>query len=85
MSNAISHLAATTRRLASQVGQIIAECNEATRRLTTLADTPDRYPVDPDRAPDTYAEFVIRTAVLARPEPRCLQLPPSGCNPRPLG
>lgn len=85
MTNAIRHLAAATRRLASQVGQIIAECNEATRRLATLADTPDRYPVDPDRAPDTYAEFVIRTAGLERPVPRCLQLPPSGCNARPLG
>ena len=69
MSDAIRHLAATTRRLASEVGQAIAECNEATRRLTTLADTPDRYPVDPDRAPDTYTEFVIRTAGLLRHEP----------------
>jgi hypothetical protein len=85
MSSAIRHLAAATGRLASRVGQIIAECNEATRRLTTLADTPDRYPVDPDRAPDTYAEFVIRTAGLARPEPRGLQLPSSGCNAHPLG
>jgi hypothetical protein len=70
MSSAISHRAAAIRRLASRVGQVIAECNEATRRLTTLADTPERYPVDPDRAPETYAEFVIRTAGLLRHEPK---------------
>ena len=85
MSDAIRHLAATTRGLASHVGRAIAECNEATRRLTTLADTPGRYPVDPDRAPDTYAEFVIRTAGLARPQPRCLQRPSSGRTARPFG
>jgi hypothetical protein len=71
MSSAISHQAAVIRRLAGRVSQVIAECNEATRRLTTLACTPEHYPVDPDRAPDTYAEFVIRSAgVLGRePEP----------------
>jgi hypothetical protein len=69
MSNGICHLATATRRLADRIGQAIAECNEATRRLTTLAGTPDRYPVDPDRAPDTYTEFVIRTAGLLRHEP----------------
>jgi hypothetical protein len=66
MSNAICHLAAATRRLAGRIGQAIAECNEATRQLTTLAGTPDRYRVDPDRAPDTYTEFVSRTAGLLR-------------------
>jgi hypothetical protein len=69
MSNAISHRAAAIRRLASRVGQVIAECNEATRRLTTLAGTAECYPVDPDRAPDTYTEFIIRTAGVQRREP----------------
>jgi hypothetical protein len=69
MSSAISYQAGAIRRLANRVGQAVAECNEATRILTTLAGTPGRYPVDPDRAPDTYAEFLIRTAGLARQEP----------------
>jgi hypothetical protein len=69
MNSAISHTTAAIRHAASRVGQAVAECNEATRRLTTLAGTPDRYPADPDRAPDTYAEFVIRTAGLLQREP----------------
>jgi hypothetical protein len=69
MYSTISHQAGAIRRLASRVGLLVAECNEATRLLTTLADTPDRYPVDPDRAPDTYAEFLVRTAGLATREP----------------
>ena len=69
MSSTVSQWAGAIRRLANRVGQIVTECNEATRRLTTLAGTPDRFPVDPDRAPDTYAEFLIRTAGLARGGP----------------
>jgi hypothetical protein len=69
MSSAISHRAAAIRRLARRAGQVIAECNEATRTLTTLADTAERYPVDPDRAPDTYTEFLVRTAGVLRREP----------------
>jgi hypothetical protein len=70
MNRAISQQARAIRRLASWVGQAVAECNDATRRLSTLAGTPDRFPDDPDRAPDTYAEFVIRTAGLMRREQR---------------
>jgi hypothetical protein len=80
MSNAIRHLTATTQRLASRAGQVIAECNEATRRLTTLACTPDRYPVDPDRAPDTYAEFVIRSAAVLPRGPERSTPPLSGAD-----
>jgi hypothetical protein len=69
MYSTISHQAGAIRRLASRVGLLVAECNEATRILTTLASTPDRFPVDPDRAPDTYAEFLVRTAGLAPREP----------------
>lgn len=66
MSSAIRRQKVAIRRLARRVGQVVAECNEATRILTTLAGTPDRYPVDPDRAPDTYGEFLIRTAGVAQ-------------------
>jgi hypothetical protein len=70
MNTTVSQCAGAIRRLASRVGQVIAECNDATRRMSTLAGTPDRFPDDPDRAPDTYAEFVIRTVGLARREPQ---------------
>jgi hypothetical protein len=68
MDRTVSQRAGVIQRLASRIGQLVAECNEATRRLTTLAGTPERFPVDPDRAADTYAEFLIRTAGLARSE-----------------
>jgi hypothetical protein len=68
MSSAISNQVAVIRRLANRVGRVVAECNEATTRLTTLACTPARYPVDPDRAPDTYEQFLIRTAGVAQHE-----------------
>lgn len=80
MSSAISHQAAVIRRLAGRVSQVIGECNEATRRLTTLACTPDRYPTDPDRAPDTYAEFVIRTVGVLRHEPEPGSRPQRGAG-----
>jgi hypothetical protein len=69
MNKTVSQQARVIRRLASRVGQIVAECNDATRRMTTLAGTPDRFPADPDRAPDSYGEFLIRTAGLMRREP----------------
>ncbi len=68
MNSAISHPTGTIGRLASRVRRVVAECNGATHRLTTLAGTPDRYPADPDRAPDTYTEFVIRTTGLRLPQ-----------------
>lgn len=72
MNSTVRPKAGTIRRLADRVGQVVAECNEATRRITTLAGTPDRYRADPERAPDTYAEFLIRTAGLRR-EPTAQQ------------
>jgi hypothetical protein len=37
--------------------------------MTELATAPDRYSLNPDRAPDTYAEFLFRTSGLLRHEP----------------
>jgi hypothetical protein len=85
MSSATSHQAGAIRRLTNRVGQVIAECNDATRRLTTLAGTPERYPADPDRAPDTYAEFLIRTAATMRREPNRWQPPAPPLGRRQLG
>ncbi|MGB6456355.1 MAG: hypothetical protein WBH47_17935 [Streptosporangiaceae bacterium] len=69
MNNTVSQQGQVIRRIASRIRQIVAECNDATRRMTTLAGTPDRFPADPDRAPDSYGEFLIRTAGLMRREP----------------
>jgi hypothetical protein len=85
MSSATSHQAGAIRRLTSRVGHAIAECNEATRRLATLAGTPERYQVDPDRAPDTYAEFLIRSAAAMRREPNRWQPPAPPFSRQQLG
>jgi hypothetical protein len=69
MDKTVSQQARVIRRIASRVGQIVAECNDATRRMTTLAGTPGRFPADPDRAPDSYGEFLIRTVGLSRRQP----------------
>jgi hypothetical protein len=57
------------RRLADRIVHVASECYDATHRMTTLAGTPDRYLADPDRAPDTYAEFLLRMAGLAQRAP----------------
>jgi hypothetical protein len=69
MSKTVSQQAGVIRRLVNGIGRIVAECNDATIRISTLAGTPERFPVDPDRAPDTYAEFLIRAAGAARRVP----------------
>ena len=45
-----------------RIGQIIAECNEAQRRLTYRRLAYDSYLPEPDATPDTYAEFLLRTS-----------------------
>jgi hypothetical protein len=57
------------RSLVRRLGAVIAECNEAQRRLTILRTAPDRFMADPDRVPDTYAEFMYRTSGLLAHEP----------------
>jgi len=44
-------------RLIRRVGAIIAECNEAQQRMIELW-----LSVDHPKAPDTYAEFLLRTS-----------------------
>lgn len=69
MNSAVRNQAGRIRRLASWIREAVAECNEATRRISTLAGTPDHFPVDPDRAPDTYAQFLIRAAAVLPRQP----------------
>ncbi len=53
---------AALRAMARRVAAVIAECNDAQRRLTLLRTSPDRYLVRPQGAPDTYEEFLFRTS-----------------------
>ena len=48
-------------RMAGRVAAVIAEMNEAQRRMMTLRASLDRYPLQPDEPPDTYDEFLART------------------------
>jgi hypothetical protein len=57
------------RKLARRVGAVVAECNYAQRRITVLQSSPDHYLVVPGQAPDTYQEFLLRTAGILEHEP----------------
>lgn len=50
----------TILRLASRVGHVLTAFNEAVGRLTTSSGLPARHLADPDVAPDTYFEFLVR-------------------------
>lgn len=52
---------AQLRRLAGKVAAVVAEMNEAQRRLTALRNAPDRHLLNPNEAPETYHEFLART------------------------
>ncbi len=69
---ALARLATALTRFGRRVADVIAECNYAQRRLTTLMTSPDAYLADRDRAPDDYSEFLFRTsgALLREPEAR---------------
>ena len=64
-----SRHAALLVRFAHRVRDVIAECAQAQRRMAELTTAPDRYLLNPDAAPDTYAEFLYRTSGLMRHEP----------------
>ena len=58
-------------RLARRVRAVLAEMNYASARTTALMLSKDLEQTD--RAPDTYAEFLLRTSVTSLHEPpaRC--------------
>jgi hypothetical protein len=62
-----STLASLTRR----VQAVLSEMNYASARMTALRLSEGLE--QPDRAPDTYAEFLLRTQIIALHEPpaRC--------------
>jgi hypothetical protein len=50
------------RRLAGRIGAVVAECNDAQRRMSVLSMSTDRYVPTANKAPDSYAEFLARTS-----------------------
>jgi len=60
-------------RLGRRLTAVIAECNEAQRRLTYLRLSYDRYLTEPDAPPGTYAEFLLRTSGPLHREPPARQ------------
>lgn len=64
-----AHLWVRTRRLVRRICAVITECNYAQRRMAELATAPDRYLLNPEAAPETYAEFLYRTSGVLRHEP----------------
>lgn len=56
-------------RAARRVKSVIAECNYAQRRLTTIITSVDRYMDDRNKAPDDYTEFLFRTSGVLVREP----------------
>ena len=59
----------TVRRAAGKLADTVRAMNEAQRRMQVLQHAPDRYVRDPAAAPDTYQEFLARTAGLLVHEP----------------
>ena len=59
--------------VARRISQIISECNEAQRRLTYRRLAYDTLLPEPNAAPDTYAEFLLRTSGPLRREPSAHQ------------
>lgn len=56
--------------LIEQIVAMVRECNEAQRLAMQLRLSPDLYAADRDRAPDSYAEFLFRSPMALRREPR---------------
>lgn len=53
---------ALMRRLARRIAAVMSECRAAQRRAVVLRASADRHLLDPERAPDTYPEFLFRTS-----------------------
>ena len=69
MTQSLARLTGGLARFGRRVADVIAECNYAQRRLTTLMTNPDTYLTDRDKAPDDYAEFLYRTSGALLHEP----------------
>jgi len=61
------------RTLAHRVSEVVAECHCAQRRLAELQASPERYVIEPDRAPDFYQVFLLLTSRKLAHEPSAAQ------------
>jgi len=66
---ALAWLVTALARFGRRVADVIAECNYAQRRWTTLMTSPDTYRAARDKAPDDYSEFLFRTSGALLREP----------------
>jgi hypothetical protein len=62
-------LAGAARKAVRTMAHVIEECNYAQRRMLELRLNPERYVIQSDQAPDTFAEFLFRTSGLLIHEP----------------
>jgi hypothetical protein len=60
-------------KVARRISEIISECNAAQRLLTIRRLAYDLTLPRPDEAPDTYAEFLLRTSGPLLHEPSARQ------------
>ena len=59
----------TVRRVAGKVADVLREMHEGQRRMLVLRTAMDRYHENAGAAPDTYAEFLLRTSGVLLHEP----------------
>ena len=59
----------TVRRIAVKVADVFREMHEGQRRMMVLRTAMDRYHENSGAAPDTYAEFLLRTSGMLLHEP----------------
>ena len=59
----------TVRRVAGKVTYVLREMHEGQRRMLVLRTAMDRYHENSGAAPDTYAEFLLRTSGVLLHEP----------------
>jgi hypothetical protein len=71
MDTAACHSSAI-RHLLSAVSGFLSDWAYAQRRLAEISTAPDRFRLDPDTPPETYAEFLFRTSGVLRREPPAL-------------
>ena len=66
---AVKRLALGLAHLIVRIGVAIAEMNYQQRRLSVIRQSQDWHMANPYQAPDTYAEFLLRTSGPLRHEP----------------
>jgi hypothetical protein len=67
------------RRAVRRFVAIVAEMDQAQRRLAMLRTAPDRYLLNPQEPPATYDEFLARTSGWLLHEPPAGQRGQRGC------